>query len=65
MGEFSFSTHLVSDFNVKKSAVHRTRISEKPGNAVVYGNTSDGIEFRFWRIDNDSVVGRLLTIIEL
>ncbi|KAI9783335.1 MAG: hypothetical protein M1839_003869 [Geoglossum umbratile] len=38
--------------------VHRTRLQEGRRNAVVYGISIDGDEFRFWRIDNDSTVSQ-------
>lgn len=34
--------------------VHRIREKEKKMNKVVYGVTTDGNMFRFWRIDNSS-----------
>ncbi|KAI9766149.1 MAG: hypothetical protein M1840_006716 [Geoglossum simile] len=38
--------------------VHKTRLREGRRNAVVYGISTDGDEFRFWRIDNDSVISQ-------
>ncbi|KAI9778688.1 MAG: hypothetical protein M1839_007919 [Geoglossum umbratile] len=38
--------------------VHRTWLQEGRRNAVVYGISTDGDEFRFWRIDNDSTVSQ-------
>jgi hypothetical protein len=36
--------------------VHRTRKEQRKRNAVVYGTTTDGNLFRFFRIDNDGKV---------
>jgi hypothetical protein len=36
--------------------IHKIRRQEGRRNAVIYGISTDGDEFRFWRIDNDGVV---------
>ena len=38
--------------------VHRKREELQKINKVVYGVTTDGDEFRFWRIDNSSQVSK-------
>ncbi|KAI9762260.1 MAG: hypothetical protein M1840_001439 [Geoglossum simile] len=38
--------------------VHKARLQEGRRNAVVYGISTDGDEFRFWRIDNESIVSQ-------
>lgn len=36
--------------------IHSSRRKCGKENAVVYGVATDGFEYRFWRIDNQSVV---------
>ncbi|KAI9774569.1 MAG: hypothetical protein M1840_002818 [Geoglossum simile] len=40
------------------AVVHQTRKAEEKQNAVIYGMTTDGNLFRFFRLDNDSKVSR-------
>lgn len=37
--------------------VHRIRESQGEQNKLVYGLSTDGNEFHFWRLDNSSEVG--------
>ena len=59
MGKYAPSWAVVLQRSHVIGVVHQTRKQEKRRNAVVYGISTDGDEFRFWRIDNDSVVGTL------
>lgn len=36
--------------------IHRAREAQEKRNKIVYGVTTDGNQYQFWRIDNDSVV---------
>lgn len=36
---------------------HRARKNEKKENAIVYGVATDGFQYHFWLIDNQSTVG--------
>ena len=42
--------------DLRTGIVHRTRESQGKQNKLVYGLSTDGNEFQFWRLDNSSEV---------
>lgn len=56
MGELHVPYILTVELMAYEGAVHEIRRMEGRRNAVVYGITTDGDMFRFWCVDNDSVV---------
>ena len=42
--------------DLRPGTVHRTRETQGKQNKLVYGLSTDGNEFQFWRLDNSSEV---------
>ena len=47
-------------FDLRTGIVHRTRGDQGKQNKLVYGLSTDGNEFQFWRLDNSSEVSNLI-----
>ena len=39
--------------------IHAARKTEGKDNSIIYGVATDGFEYRFWRIENNSNVGSI------
>lgn len=37
--------------------IHKARNTDGKDNSIIYGVATDGFEYRFWRIENNSNVG--------